>query len=85
MVLPGWQPRGGWGRLQEDRETERRGTTPGRMLAGGPRGAKLVILTHGRNVIKDGGRFATHGINKVSSRFSQGENQKEKYLPWVTQ
>ena len=71
--------------FQEDQETEWGGTVPGRMLAGAARGAKLVILSHGRHLIKDRGRFVTHGINKVSSRFSQGENQREKYLPCVSQ
>lgn len=70
---------------QEGQETEQGGTVPGRMLAGAARGAKLVTLSRGRNLIKDGGRFATRGISKVSSRFSQGENQRGKYLPCVTQ
>lgn len=75
--------------LQEDPETARGGTAPGRMLAGATRGAKLVTLSPSRNVKKEGGRLVTRRINKVSSRFffffSQGENQREKYLPCVTQ
>jgi len=61
------------------------GTVPGRMLARVARGAKLVTPSCSRNVIKDGEKFAAHRINKVSSRYSQGENQREKCLPCVTQ
>lgn len=91
---PGWSGQcrrvGCLGRLQEDLETQRGGRAPGRMLAGASRGAKLVTLPCSRNVIKDGGRFVMRGMNKVSSRllfffFPQGENQREKYLPCVTQ
>lgn len=55
--------------LQEDPETTRGGTMPGRMLAGATRGAKLVTLSPSRKVIKEGGRLVTCRINKVSSRF----------------
>lgn len=60
-----------------DRDREGGGTAPGRMLAGAGKGAKLVTLSRSRNVIKDA---RGERINKVSSRFSQGENQREKNI-----
>lgn len=88
MVLPAWQLWDSWDHLwnHPSRKTGRPSRVAPRQ-AGCWQGRPEVLswFSPGHNLIKHRGRFVTCGVNKVSSRLSQGENQREKYLPRVTQ